>query len=131
MAYIGEYAFEACSGLTTITIPSSVTSIGDDAFDGCSGLEAAAETMGFATVAEWGRYCCVGRRRVSARVSVRVYVLACVGVTRRQLFYGLGQEEPVSELLQSMAVVPDDVLRVNVGFMGEVWRRPSLLAQKS
>ena len=35
---IGSSAFEYCSGLTSITIPSSVTSIGGSVFDGCSGL---------------------------------------------------------------------------------------------
>ena len=35
---IGGSAFEGCSGLTSITIPSSVTEIGGAAFKGCSGL---------------------------------------------------------------------------------------------
>ena len=35
---IGENAFDGCSGLTSLTIPSSVTSIGESAFFGCSGL---------------------------------------------------------------------------------------------
>ena len=35
---INSYAFYDCSGLTSVTIPNSVTSIGDYAFDGCSGL---------------------------------------------------------------------------------------------
>ena len=35
---IGAYAFKGCSSLTSIEIPSSVTSIGDSAFEGCSGL---------------------------------------------------------------------------------------------
>ena len=35
---IGDYAFDGCSGLTSITILDSVTSIGSSAFRGCSGL---------------------------------------------------------------------------------------------
>ena len=35
---IGDWAFHGCSGLTSLTIPSSVTSIGDCAFMKCSGL---------------------------------------------------------------------------------------------
>ena len=35
---IGWSAFSGCSGLTSLTIPSSVTSIGYYAFSGCSGL---------------------------------------------------------------------------------------------
>ena len=35
---LGKYAFYGCSGLTSLTIPSGVTSISDLAFEGCSGL---------------------------------------------------------------------------------------------
>lgn len=35
---IGEEAFGECVGLTTLTIPSSITDLGDGAFWGCSGL---------------------------------------------------------------------------------------------
>ncbi len=34
----GMNRYSDCSGLTSLEIPSSVTSIGDDAFSGCSGL---------------------------------------------------------------------------------------------
>ena len=39
MTSIGEYAFSHCSGLTSVTIPNSVTRIGGGAFYGCSSLE--------------------------------------------------------------------------------------------
>ena len=35
----GNYAFYGCSGLTSITIPNSVTSIGEKAFGNCMGLK--------------------------------------------------------------------------------------------
>ena len=35
---LGNYVFFGCSGLTSLTIPSSVTEIGNSAFEGCSGL---------------------------------------------------------------------------------------------
>ena len=35
---IGEWAFDGCTGLISITIPDSVTSIGGSAFKGCTGL---------------------------------------------------------------------------------------------
>lgn len=35
---IGNYTFNGCSSLTSVTIPSSVTSIGSSAFEGCIGL---------------------------------------------------------------------------------------------
>ena len=38
VTHIGNLAFYGCSGLTSITIPNSVTSIGSGAFRNCSGL---------------------------------------------------------------------------------------------
>lgn len=35
---IGNYVFDGCSGLTSVTINNGVTSIGDYAFSGCTGL---------------------------------------------------------------------------------------------
>ena len=51
---IAASAFENCTGLTSVTIPNSVTSIGNYAFQGCSGLKSVSipgsvETIGFYT----------------------------------------------------------------------------------
>ena len=35
---LGDHCFSSCSGLTSITIPSSVTSLGSSCFEECSGL---------------------------------------------------------------------------------------------
>ena len=35
---IGDYAFGACTDMTSVTIPESIVYIGDAAFDGCTGL---------------------------------------------------------------------------------------------
>ena len=35
---LGQHVFQKCSGLTSLTLPAGITSIGWDAFAGCSGL---------------------------------------------------------------------------------------------
>ena len=35
---LGNYVFQGCSGLTSLTLPAGITSIGKEAFQGCSGL---------------------------------------------------------------------------------------------
>ena len=59
---IGEYAFYNCSGLTSVTIPDGITSIGSSAFNGCSGL----------TLIAWNATNCasVGSDRFPARYPI-------------------------------------------------------------
>ena len=53
---IGEYAFYGCSGLTSLTIPSNVTSIGESAFYGCSGLTSFTIPSSVTSIG-WGAFC--------------------------------------------------------------------------
>ena len=57
---IGFSAFSGCSGLTSLTIPSSVTSIGDDAFYGCSGLTSLTIPSGVTSIGGYAFYGCSG-----------------------------------------------------------------------
>ena len=56
---IGDSAFSGCSGLTSVTIPSSVTSIGNSAFSGCSGMKGV-------YIADLGKWCKISFRNNTA-----------------------------------------------------------------
>ena len=60
VTWIGSYAFWGCSGLTSLTIPSSVTWIGDYAFDGCSGLTSLTIPSGVTKIRDNAFYGCSG-----------------------------------------------------------------------
>ncbi|MDY4849627.1 MAG: leucine-rich repeat protein [Paludibacteraceae bacterium] len=55
---IGMYAFEGCSGLTSVTIGNSVTSIGEEAFEGCSGLTSVTIGNSVTSIGEEAFYGC-------------------------------------------------------------------------
>ena len=57
---IGELAFEYCSGLTSLTLPSGVTKIGGGAFFNCSGLTSLTIPSGLAEIAGNAFYGCSG-----------------------------------------------------------------------
>ena len=55
---IGDYAFSGCSSLTSLTLPSSVTSIGGHAFEKCSGLTSLTLPSSVTSIGEFAfRYC--------------------------------------------------------------------------
>ena len=62
--------FEGCSGLTSITIPSSVTSLGRDCFSGCSGLTSITIPSSVTSLGDFCFYCCRGLTSITIPSSV-------------------------------------------------------------
>ena len=57
---LGDYAFYGCSGLTSLTIPSSVTSIGDKAFYSCWMLNSLTIPSSVTSIGDEAFYGCIG-----------------------------------------------------------------------
>ena len=68
--FIGDYAFGGCSGLTSVTIPNSVTSIGGSAFNSCSGLTSVTIPNSVTSIGGSAFYCCSGLTSVTIPNSV-------------------------------------------------------------
>ena len=67
---IGNYTFYGCRGLTSLTLPSSVTSIGNDAFTGCSGLTSMTLPSGVTSIGDYAFYGCSGLTSLTLPSSV-------------------------------------------------------------
>ncbi|MBQ7910297.1 MAG: leucine-rich repeat domain-containing protein, partial [Clostridia bacterium] len=55
---IGNYAFRNCTGLTSITVPDSVTSIDNYAFYGCTGLTSITIPESVTSIGNYAFYNC-------------------------------------------------------------------------
>ena len=61
---IGTYAFSGCTGLTSVTIPNGVTSIGYEAFSGCAGLTSVTIPDSVTSIGGWAFSGCTGLTEV-------------------------------------------------------------------
>ena len=82
---LGNWAFYGCSGLTSLTIPSGVTSIGEDAFEGCSGLTSLTIPSGVTSISDGAFEYCSGLTSLtipSGVTSISDYAFrGCSGLT--------------------------------------------------
>jgi len=67
---IGDYAFDGCVGLTSVTLQGSITSIGQYAFSGCTGLTSATILNGLTSIGNYMFYGCTGLTTVTIPNSV-------------------------------------------------------------
>ena len=70
VASLGGSCFKDCSGLTSITIPSSVTSLGDHCFDGCSRLTSITIPSSVTSLGDYCFYFCSGLTSITIPSSV-------------------------------------------------------------
>ena len=85
MTSIGNFAFDGCSGLTSVTIPNSVTSIRSEAFRGCSNLTSVTIPNSVTRIGSHTFYQCSGLTSVTipnSVTSIEDYAFAgCSGLT--------------------------------------------------
>ena len=67
---IGNFAFDGCSGLTSIAIPYSVTSIGQSAFGFCSGLTSITIPYSVTSIGGYAFISCTGLTSITIPYSV-------------------------------------------------------------
>ena len=67
---IGKYAFDDCTSLTSITIPNSVTSIGDNAFEDCSSFTSVTIPNSVTSIGEGTFFICTSLTSITIPNSV-------------------------------------------------------------
>ena len=87
---IGGYAFQGCSGLTSVTIGNSVTSIGQSAFYGCSGLTSVTIPNSVTSIGGQAFYGCSGLTEIYSLIeepfSINNNVFQCPNYANEYVF---------------------------------------------
>ena len=106
---IDDWAFDGCSGLTSVTIGNSVTEIGNSAFSGCSGLTSVTIPNSVTSIGFRAFYDCSGLTSVTipnSVTSIGNYAFnGCSGLTRIDAY---PNPEKVSIGVDAFSGVPKD-----------------------
>ena len=91
---IGNYAFHNCSGLTSVTIPNSVTTIGISAFSGCRGLTSVTIPNSVTSIGSYAFSNCTGLTSVTIPNSVTSIGSSAFSNVRHIEYYGSATGSP-------------------------------------
>ena len=90
---IGKYAFEDCTGLTSLTLPAGITEIGRNAFSGCSGLTSLNLPAGITSISDNAFCGCSGLTSLNLPASITSIgsgaFIDCSGLTSLTLPAGI------------------------------------------
>ena len=84
MITIGNYAFSDCEGLTSVSIPSSVTTIGDYAFYCCRGLTSVSIPSSVTTIGDYAFCYCNQLKSVYCKMETPIKCGTLFGVDALQ-----------------------------------------------
>ena len=93
---IGDNAFSACKGLTSINIPSSVTSIGVGAFEGCSGLTSINIPNGVTNIEGYTFLECKGLTSITFPSSLKYIGVFVLGYCTKLTSVTVGWQTPLA-----------------------------------
>ena len=116
---IGNRAFSGCFGLTSITIPTSVTSIGESAFSGCSGLTSITIPTSVTSIGGSAFYDCSGLKSIEIPNSVTTIgnsaFYGCSGLTSIEIpnsVTSIGEYAFYNCSNLTSVIIPDNVTNV-------------------
>ena len=82
---IADVAFYKCDGLTSVTIPNSVTSIGDSAFSGCTGLTSVTIPNSVTSIGNFSFSGCSDLRDVYFTGNKSIWIKIAIGIYNEPL----------------------------------------------
>ena len=135
---IGDYAFECCSSLTSVTIPDGVTSIGDYAFNRCSSLTNVTIPDGVTSIGDYAFECCSSLTSVTIPdgvTSIGEFVFSeCISLTSVTIPEGvtsIGEGAFMYCCDLTSITIPNGVLRIDTNAFAYCEKVKSITIPKS